>query len=82
MFMEKITQKITTREQLLAISRTDTAKAIDVDISVISRILSPDPSQRRIPNIHTLKKLAVYLNLSLDQLYSLLELDKNQDKSR
>lgn len=61
-------KKITTREELLKINRSETARAIGVDVSIVSRLLSGE----RTPHITTLKRMSDYLGLTLDELYRLL----------
>ena len=68
--MDKLSTPVTTREELLAINRSAAARAIGVNVSNISRILSGE----RIPHIVTLKHFADYCGLSLDQLYLFLNL--------
>ena len=57
---------------LATINRSATARALKINVSNVSRILS----RERIPHIHTLKALADYLSLSLDEMYALLYVPK------
>ena len=57
---------------LSTINRSAASRAISINVSNISRILSTDPSQRRTPQLHTFYRLARYLSLTMDQLYELL----------
>ena len=53
---------------LSTINRTAAARAMKINVSNVSRILSG----QRTPYLHTFRGLADYLSLSMDQLYSLL----------
>lgn len=59
-------------DPLRTVNRNATARALDLNPSNISRILSG----QRVPHIVTLKRLADYLELTLDKMYELLGLDK------
>lgn len=58
-------------DPLRTVNRNATARALDLNPSNISRILSG----QRVPHIVTLKRLADYLELTLDTLYDLLKID-------
>ncbi len=62
---------LTAPEPLRTINRSACARALRINVSNVSRIVSGE----RIPHIRTLKAMADYLGLSLDVLYSLLPLD-------
>ena len=59
-------------DPLATINRSQAARALSINVSNVSRFLTPIPEQRRIPHIHTFYRLAQYLNLTMDQLYELL----------
>ena len=61
-------------DPLKTINRSAAARALGLNVSNISRILTTDPAQKRIPHIITCYRLSRYLSLTLDDLYRLLHL--------
>jgi len=59
---------LTADTPLATINRSAAARALGVNVSNVSRILS----RQRVPHLHTMKALADYLGLSLDKVYELL----------
>ena len=57
---------------LATINRSAAARELKIHVSIVSRILSTNPERRRVPHLHTFRRLAVYLGMSLDELYLLL----------
>tara|TARA_Y100000310_G_scaffold120427_1_gene119193 strand:- start:1107 stop:1355 length:249 start_codon:yes stop_codon:yes gene_type:complete len=70
---EKPLIDLTAPEPLKTINRSAAARALEINVSNVSRILSG----QRVPHVVTLKKFADYLGVTLDELYSLLMLDKS-----
>ena len=60
-------------DPLKTINRSAAARALGLNVSNISRILSG----QRIPHVVTLKRFADYLGLTLDEFYIMLGLDKS-----
>ena len=67
----KPTIDMTSPEPLRTVNRSAAARALGINVSNISRILS----RQRVPHARTLWKLSVYLGMSTDELYRLLELN-------
>jgi transcriptional regulator with XRE-family HTH domain len=62
---------LTAPDPLATINRNATARALEINPSNVSRILSG----QRIPHLRTFKRLADYLGVDLDKLYQLLKID-------
>ncbi len=61
---------LTKPEPLKTINQSAAARALGINVSNVSRILRGE----RIPHVVTMKRLADYLGLTLDELYALLHL--------
>ena len=59
-------------DPLATVNRSATARALRINVSNVSRILSG----QRIPHVKTLWKMANYFGMTLDELFLLLGLDK------
>ena len=55
-------------EPLRTINRSAAARALGINVSNVSRILSG----QRVPHLHTFYRLAGYLGMGIDDLYRLL----------
>ena len=69
--LTKSTIDMTSPEPLKTVNRSAAARALGINVSNVSRILS----RQRIPHARTLWKMSVYFGMSTDQLYHLLGLD-------
>ena len=59
-------------DPLATVNRSAAAKELRINVSNVSRILSANPEQKRVPHLHTFYRLAQYLGITLDTLYQLL----------
>ncbi|KKN62583.1 hypothetical protein LCGC14_0509940 [marine sediment metagenome] len=59
-------------DPLATVNRSAAARALRIDASNVSRMLTSDKKQRRVPHLHVFYRLARYLGVSLDELYRLL----------
>jgi len=67
---EKPVIDMSAQDPRTTINRSAAARALGINVSNVSRILSG----QRVPHVVTLKHFADYLHLTLDDLYSLLQL--------
>ena len=61
-------------DPLKTVNRSAAARALGINVSNVSRILSG----QRVPHVVTLKRFADYLGMTLDALYTLLRLDETE----
>jgi len=59
-------------DPLSTVNRSACARALKLNVSNVSRILSKDPTQLRVPRLHTFYKLSRYLGIDMEELYRLL----------
>ena len=77
MSMETTTENLridlTAPDPRTTVNRSELARALKIDVSMTSRVLSG----QRTPRLATFKRMADYFGMSMDELYALLKIDGN-----
>lgn len=51
---------------------TEIARGTGLTLGHVSRVFNPDPARCRTPSLHTASKIAGYIGVTVDELYSML----------